>query len=439
MNNDSQVAVFIDYDNIEISATEKLGKDAEVEWARILEAAVQVGRVVARRAYADWGAYGGDAQRELLGLGIELVQVSSKRGKNAADIRIVIDALEMLFSERNNITHVVLVSGDGDFTELVHRLRTRGLFVIGLGVSGTSAEYLVNACDEFIFYDRLVGVAAPPQRPQTGGRQKPREEEMASPSFDISEARSLLRRVLQAREGDWMFAAELKSAMLRLDPSFNERNYGFSSFKDFLTAQKDMTTIRSTNNQLEVQLLEEEAVNGAVGGSAPEAMLDSYVKILSQNKVRMTPNEYRPMIVFKFFELCKTHPEYTLTQLKEQVHAHFEESAPHVKWQYVHETAHQLFHTYCFDFGDGVSVQDVRLWDRPVKLAEGIGKRSDMLDKCDKGLLQKLAKTIGSLEKIDREVAARLLYGSFRGQKMLDHVNDLIVSLKKEKEKAAQV
>ncbi|MEJ5224588.1 MAG: NYN domain-containing protein, partial [Anaerolineales bacterium] len=201
MNNDSQVAVFIDYDNIEISATEKLGKDAEVEWARVLEAAVQIGRVVTRRAYADWSAYGGDAQRELLGLGIELVQVSSKRGKNAADIRIVIDALEMLFSERNNITHVMLVSGDGDFTELVHRLRTRGLFVIGLGVSGTSAEYLVNACDEFIFYDRLVGITPQPPRASAGsGKQKAalRDEEVAAPSFDISEARQLLRRVLQA-------------------------------------------------------------------------------------------------------------------------------------------------------------------------------------------------------------------------------------------------
>lgn len=435
MNNDSQVAVFIDYDNIEISTAEKLGKDAEVEWGRILEAAVQVGRVVVRRAYADWGAYGGDAQRELLGLGIELVQVSSKRGKNAADIRIVIDALEMLFSERNNITHVMLVSGDGDFTELVHRLRTRGLFVIGLGVSGTSAEYLVNACDEFIFYDRLVGITPQSQRQPSNKQKTVREEEVVAPSFDISEARQLLRRVLQAREAEWMLAAELKSAMLRLDPAFNERNYGFSSFKDFLTAQKDMTIIRTNNNQLEVQLREETQINGS-STAAPEALLDQYVNILAQNKVRMTPNEYRPVIVFKFFELCKTHPEYTLTQLKEQVHAHFEETAPHVKWQYVHETAHQLFHTYCFDFGDGANVaQDVRLWDRPVKLAEGINKRSDMLDKCDKGLLQKLAKNLGSLDKIDREVAARLLYGSFRGQKMLDHVNDLIVALKKEKEK----
>ncbi len=157
MNDNAQIAVFIDYDNIEISASDKLGKDVDVEWSLILETAAQIGRVVVRRAYADWSSYGGDRQRELLGSGVELVHVSSKRGKNAADIRIVIDALEFMFSGNSNITHIMLVSGDGDFTELVHRLRGIGIKVVGLGVSGASAEYLVNACDEFIYYDRLVG------------------------------------------------------------------------------------------------------------------------------------------------------------------------------------------------------------------------------------------------------------------------------------------
>ena len=92
----------------------------------------------------------------MLGLGIDLIHVPSKRGKNAADIRIVIDAMEMMVSS-NHITHVFLVSGDGDFTELVHRLRANGKVVVGMGISGASAEYLINACDQFIFYDKLVG------------------------------------------------------------------------------------------------------------------------------------------------------------------------------------------------------------------------------------------------------------------------------------------
>ena len=125
-DNNAQEAVFIDYDNIEISVTDTLGKDVEVEWKKILEEASKVGRTVMRRAYADWAAQSG-AQRDLLGLGIDLVHVSSKRGKNAADIRIVIDALEMLQNPISQVTHVLLVSGDGDFTELVHRLRAGGL------------------------------------------------------------------------------------------------------------------------------------------------------------------------------------------------------------------------------------------------------------------------------------------------------------------------
>ena len=217
MNTDNaQVAVFIDYDKIEISVTDTLGKDSQVEWKKILEIASRAGRTVIRRAYADWAAQAG-AQRDLLGLGIDLVHVSSKRGKNAADIRIVIDAVEMLHNPANHVTHVLLVSGDGDFTDLVHRLRNAGMMVIGVGVSGTSAEYLVNACDEFIFYDKLV--AASPQAPRIHKKGTP--EAPPAPSFDITEARLLLRQVLETWEGEWMPASELKKSMLRLNPAFN--------------------------------------------------------------------------------------------------------------------------------------------------------------------------------------------------------------------------
>ncbi|RJP55011.1 MAG: NYN domain-containing protein [Anaerolineaceae bacterium] len=422
MNDNAQVAVFIDYDNIEISTSDKLGKDVDVEWSLILEAAAQIGRVVVRRAYADWSSYGGDRQRELLGSGVELVHVSSKRGKNAADIRIVIDALEFMAGGNSNITHIMLVSGDGDFTELVHRLRGRGIKVVGLGVSGASAEYLINACDEFIFYDRLVGAEQPIVESDGGGEDTP-----AAPSFDITEARQLLRRVLQSREGEWVLAAELKNAMLRLDPAFSERNYGFPNFKEFINAAKDVVeTQLNENNQIEVTL------TTAAASQIPEALLDEYLKILAEQKVRMTPNEYRPQIIFRFFDICTAHPEYSLTSLKEHVHAYFQESAPHVKWQYVHEAAHQLFHTYCFEFDQSEDTYppETRLWDRKVFVAAGVEKSLDLLDKCDKGLLFKLARALGSPKKINKEAAARLLYGSFRGQAMLDHVGELIDGLK---------
>ena len=141
MGTENQVAVFIDYDNIEISVEEAFGKAADVDWNRIFQAASQLGRVVLRRAYADW-AEAAAKQRQLLGMGVELVHVNSKRGKNAADIRIVLDALELFYSDKDAFTHLVLVSGDGDFTELVHRLRAHGKFVTGIGISSTSQHFI---------------------------------------------------------------------------------------------------------------------------------------------------------------------------------------------------------------------------------------------------------------------------------------------------------
>ena len=161
MGQDIQVAVFIDYDNIEMSVEDALGKGAEVDWAKVLQNATQLGRVVLRRAYADW-AEAASKQRILLGLGVELIHVNSRRGKNAADIRIVIDALELLYNEQNSFTHVLLVSGDGDFTELVHRLRAHGKIVIGMGISGTSVEYLVNINNAGTARQSLP-VATPPE------------------------------------------------------------------------------------------------------------------------------------------------------------------------------------------------------------------------------------------------------------------------------------
>ncbi|MDX1688274.1 MAG: NYN domain-containing protein [Candidatus Promineifilaceae bacterium] len=423
-DHDNQVAVFIDYENIELSCREKIGSDVEVDWSRVLESAVDLGRVVIRRAYGDWSIFS-MGQRELLGLGIELVHIPSKRGKNAADIRIVIDALEMMMGEHANISHVLLVSGDGDFTELVHRLRGYGKIVVGLGVSGASAEYLINACDQFIFYDVLANLT-PEQGPNDG------RGETTQAAFDVSEARQLLRRALQAREEGWINGGQVKDAMLRLNPAFNEHNYNFDSFKAFLSAQNDLVRLRTAEEggHLEVQLLPE-AENGPVV-EAPEALLDRYLKYLSQQKIRMTPTEHRPNIILKFYDIYEQHPDSSLTELKEELHAYFEETAPNVKWQYVHETIHQLFRTFCFSFDqdDSNYPKDVRLWDRKMTLADEVTGPGRLLHRCDRGLLQKIGRKLnGGIDAIDREVAARLLYGSVRGQKMLDHVEQLVGEL----------
>ncbi|MDX1664316.1 MAG: NYN domain-containing protein [Candidatus Promineifilaceae bacterium] len=427
-NGENQVAVFIDYENIELSCREKLGSDTEVDWSRVLESALELGRVVLRRAYGDWSLSSfRSGQRELLGLGIELVHIPSKRGKNAADIRIVIDALEMLMGDHANISHVLLVSGDGDFTELVHRLRGYGKVVVGLGVSGASAEYLINACDQFLFYDILASM---PQKQGSGdGRGKGPQ-----PSFDVSEARQLLRRSLQSREDEWVNGGQVKDAMLRFNPAFNEANYGFDSFKAFMAAQNDIVQLRTAaeGGHLEARLLPEEENGGRVADKAPEALLDRYLKYLAQQKIRMTPTEHRPSIILKFYDIYQQNPASSLTALKEELHAHFEEAAPEVKWQYVHETIHQLFRTYCFNFDqdDSKYPPEARLWDREVTLADEVTSPARLLYRCDRGLLQKVGRKVGEMDGVDTEVAARLLYGGVRGQRMLDHIQGILQELK---------
>lgn len=425
IGDESQVAVFIDYENIELSCREKMGSNIEVDWSTVLETAVDLGRVVIRRAYADWSIFS-SGQRELLGLGVEVVHVPSKRGKNAADIRIVIDALEMLMGEHANISHVLLVSGDGDFTELVHRLRGYGKVVVGLGVSGASAEYLINACDQFIYYDVIADIAQ--ESEQGNGRG-----ETTQAAFDVSEARQLLRRALQSREDEWVNGGQVKDAMLRLNPAFNEQNYNYDTFKSFLAAQNDIVRLRtaSEGGHLEVQIVPEDEGEPTARVQGPAATLDRYLKYLSQQKIRMTPTEHRPRIILKFYNIYKNNPDSTLTELKEELHAFFEETAPNVKWQYVHETIHQLFRTYClqFDQDDSKYGPDVRLWDRDVSLVNDVKSPAQLLHRCDRGLLQKIARKVGSVDEIDREVAARLLYGSVRGEKMLEHVNQMVDEL----------
>ncbi len=150
--NNGLVALFVDYENLFHSVQEQLRRPVQLQ--KILEVAQRYGRVIVRRAYADWSSYG-QYQKELYMLGIEQIHVSG-RTKNAADIRLTIDVVSIVEARDLPLTHVVLASGDGDFTELVHYLHRRGKFVVGLGLRATSAVSLIAACDEFVYYDDLL-------------------------------------------------------------------------------------------------------------------------------------------------------------------------------------------------------------------------------------------------------------------------------------------
>lgn len=364
MGQETQVAVFIDYDNIEISVEETFGKGADVDWNRIFNYASQIGRVVLRRAYADW-AEAANKQRQLLGMGVELIHVNSKRGKNAADIRIVLDAMELFYNGRDSFTHVLLVSGDGDFTELVHRLRANGKTVIGLGISGTTADFLVSACDKFVYYDKWQGVGKYKKETSSNGGQKQQ-------------------------------------------PAAKQNNQ---------SAQKQEKP--QGQNQEKAQGQEKSAPKPAAP-IPPEKRLERYLNILTAHKIRMTPNTQRPLVIYKIYDIVKENPGITFNQLKEKAQAVF--AGTKVEPQLALDTAHQLFHTFCFEFDQSSD----RIMDRKMALSEDTKSPADLLNKCDGKLLHMIAGDLGASEALDKEIAAKILYGGVRNPKVLDHIQDLL-------------
>src|SRR5919198_1192480 len=172
---EARIALFIDHENLVIGARE-IGRGFDV--GPIMDALAERGRVVARRAYADWALFGrgrrplGEDKREL----IDIPQRTGAVRKNAADIKLAVDAMELAY-ERGFVSTFVICSGDSDFTPLVAALRALNRRVIGIGVKGSTSGLLPPACDEFLFYDRLPGVGEPepqpPRRAEGNGPSKP--------------------------------------------------------------------------------------------------------------------------------------------------------------------------------------------------------------------------------------------------------------------------
>jgi uncharacterized LabA/DUF88 family protein len=242
---EERIALFLDYENLAIGAREALGS-APFDFRPIADALAERGRVVVRRAYADWSSFDED-RRMLTRHQVELIEIPQRMGatrKNAADIKMAVDAIELSF-ERGYITTFVLGTGDSDFTPLVHKLRELNRRVIGVGIEASTSALLPPACDEFLFYERLEGVepATPRSKRGTTRRQPPRpvEDAVVEPATvagdDDADLGVLVTQTLAGLERSTngpVLASSLKRTILRKDPTFNEANYGFRGFGELL-------------------------------------------------------------------------------------------------------------------------------------------------------------------------------------------------------------
>jgi uncharacterized LabA/DUF88 family protein len=246
---EERIALFLDFENLAIGARDHL-RGARFDLRPVLDALAERGRVIARKAYADWSFFDDD-RRMLTRHQVELVEIPQRMGagrKNAADLKLTVDALEMAF-ERDFVTTFVIGTGDSDFTPLVHKLRELNKRVIGVGIEGSTSNMLPPACDEFLFYESLEGVAVPTPRRRRGRgdggeRQRadgaaaePVEEEAPAAPRSLEQIEALIAQTvagLERSQAGAVLASSVKRALLRKDPTFSEADYGYRAFGELL-------------------------------------------------------------------------------------------------------------------------------------------------------------------------------------------------------------
>jgi uncharacterized protein (TIGR00288 family) len=250
------MAVYLDLENIVIGARE--AKYPKFNIKRVLERLLLRGLIVVKKAYCDFDRYK-DLKRSLHEAAFEMIEIPHVRqsGKNSADIRMVVDALDLCYT-KSHVDTFVIISGDSDFSPLVSKLRENAKTVIGVGVKNSSSDLFINNCDEFIYYDDLVRNDAEKkgEQPKTG-RDKGKKTEVKptetsadggeesgegapkqlDPQVVFARLKETVNALVEVRgESSPLNNSMVKEALKRRDPGFNERAFGFKTFGALLDA-----------------------------------------------------------------------------------------------------------------------------------------------------------------------------------------------------------
>ncbi len=246
VNQDQNLAIFCDFENVALGVRDARIKKFDIKL--VLERLLVKGTVVVKKAYCDWERYQ-QFKAVMHDAAFELIEIPHTRqsGKNSADIRMVVDALDLCYT-KEHIDTFVIISGDSDFSPLVSKLRENNKTVIGVGVKSSTSDLLMNNCDEFIFYDDLAREdESSKQRQRKPAVKKKAASKTSSKPADntpseedkLDEAISLVMETteaLQAERGDRekLWGSMIKQALKRRRPGFNESYYGVRSFSDLL-------------------------------------------------------------------------------------------------------------------------------------------------------------------------------------------------------------
>jgi uncharacterized protein (TIGR00288 family) len=305
MQDKLNIAVFVDYDNIEIGLKSTLRREFDVSLA--LDALKERGDIVAKFAYANWGRQDG-ATRQMAESAVQMVQrIPSPRGdKNGADINLALDALEMAFTH-THVNAFAIVSGDSDFIPLVNKLKEYGKTVFVVGGKAFTSTILQQNCHEFISFESLLPEgaatvsptlpgetrtgAAGPFRRDRGDRQGQGGDRRQRPApLELAQAMPLVERALQVleRRGVQPQLGLLKSTMLQLDSAFSERAYGAGSFSDFVEKLKKDELVQVSGSGGRYVIERKGAVAAAAQSNLkPEDLLPPLRDVLENHRLEM--------------------------------------------------------------------------------------------------------------------------------------------------------
>jgi uncharacterized protein (TIGR00288 family) len=228
------LAVFCDFENVALGVRE--ARYAQFDMERVLERLLAKGSIVVKKAYCDWERYK-EFKATMHAAAFELIEIPHVRqsGKNSADIRMVVDALDLCYTKAHVDTFVI-VSGDSDFSPLVSKLRENAKTVIGVGVKNSSSDLLVSNCDEFIYYDDLV-------RADEQKRRAVKKRKDAAPAGTAEDKKqegldlmlgTLEALIAERGAEEKIWGSMVKQALKRRNPGFNESYYGYKAFSDLL-------------------------------------------------------------------------------------------------------------------------------------------------------------------------------------------------------------
>jgi uncharacterized protein (TIGR00288 family) len=248
MSEEPLIAVFVDYENLAIGARDSKWRHLNIDL--ILKRLLEKGRIVYKRAYCDWSQYRSDV-RDFHSRGIELVDIprSKMSGKNSADIRMVVDALDLCYS-KDHIEIFALLTGDSDFSPLVSKLKENDKRVIGCGVKNSTSGLLMGSCDEFLYYDDLAKVAdSKAEKAAENAKKKPAaakkkaakskgstKSSVVTEGEEGPDAIDLMLEIVESLSKDYdaVWGSMIKQALRRVHPDFNEASAGYRNFAELL-------------------------------------------------------------------------------------------------------------------------------------------------------------------------------------------------------------